>query len=221
MTTPWQTTSAGSSPRSMSASPAATRAPCWAKDSPPGKPKSGRPSMKPAKPSGSSACTSVKKRSVQVARVGLHQSWLLARLQTQARCDDVSRFACAQEWAAPQRDEWDSIARAGRGTLGKISRLPASRVVKRDWQVALEAALQVVGGLTVAGQIDACTAHVRECPRHDSDTRLPLARLRACADTGTRIGRRRPRRRAAVRRTTPRHWPSGRPRAVARTRAMG
>jgi hypothetical protein len=39
------------------------------------------------------------------------------------------------------------------GALGQLSRLPAAGVVERHGQAPLEAALEVVGGLAVTGQV--------------------------------------------------------------------
>jgi hypothetical protein len=65
MTIPWQTTSAGSSSRSTSASAALTRTSCSAKDSPPGNAKPGSPAANAANCSGACAMISAKLRSVQ------------------------------------------------------------------------------------------------------------------------------------------------------------
>jgi hypothetical protein len=71
-----------------------------------------------------------------IARIGLHQTRLLARLQTYALGDDVRCFAGAQQRAAPQDHEWMSAC-----ALGEIGGLLASGVVQRHRQVALEATL--------------------------------------------------------------------------------
>jgi len=62
---PWVTTSTGRGPAAISSSAAITRAVWWRKDSPAGKAKSGSARRNAAKPSGSSAETSSKERSVQ------------------------------------------------------------------------------------------------------------------------------------------------------------
>ena len=85
-----------------------------------------------------------------VARVRLHQPHVLARLQADPPRHDVRRLARTQERAAPQRGE----AVGGRA-LGELAGLLAPGVIERDGQVALEAALEVVGGLAVAGQVHA------------------------------------------------------------------
>ena len=41
------------------------------------------------------------------------------------------------------------------GALGELERLRPARVIERDLLLALEAAFVVVGGLAVAGQVDA------------------------------------------------------------------
>ena len=111
-------------------------------------------------------------------------------------------------------------ARPGRGLL-------ATGVVERDRQMALEAALQVVGGLAVAGQVDArghgesSSERVAGSPvralggqsagRVSSPAPRPgLGRRLALRDTGTSTARRRSRLRAAAPRTRPSRWPSGR-----------
>jgi len=64
--------------------------------------------------------------------------------------DDVGRFAGSEQRAAPEHTE------AMRGcALGKLVRLGAAGLVERHGQMALEAPLVVVGGLPVAGEIDA------------------------------------------------------------------
>ena len=116
-------------------------------------------------------------------------------------------------------------------------------------QLALEAALEVVGGLAVAGQVDASrrkasTAEDQACRRLSRQRCCGLVRLssprrrpggleHAClgragrlgcevdADTGTRRAAPRPLRPRRGRRTRPSHWPSGRRRAAARRRARG
>jgi hypothetical protein len=85
-----------------------------------------------------------------VARVGLHQAGVLARLQAGPRCDGVGRFARAQQGAAPQLGE----AVGGRA-LGQLGRLRAPGDVERNGLLALEAPLLVVGRLPVAREIDA------------------------------------------------------------------
>ena len=64
--------------------------------------------------------------------------------------DDVRGFARPQQRARPQRRE-----AVGGGPLGQVGGLRAADVVERDRLLALEAALEVVGGPAVAGQIDA------------------------------------------------------------------
>ncbi len=64
--------------------------------------------------------------------------------------DDVGGFAGAQQGAAPQHAE----VVCGRA-LGELLRLRKARGVERDGQMALEAPLEVVGGLAVAGEVDA------------------------------------------------------------------
>ena len=66
------------------------------------------------------------------------------------RRDDVGGFAGAQQRAAPQRAE-----AVGGGALGQLGRLLAAGVVEGDRLLALEAPVVVVGGLAVAGQVDA------------------------------------------------------------------
>ena len=100
--------------------------------------------------SGASVCTSAKVRSVQSPGVGLHQPRVLARLQADPRRDDLRRFPGAQQRTAPQRRE----AVPG-GPLGQLPGLLTAGVVERDRLLALEAALEVVGGLAVAGEEDA------------------------------------------------------------------
>ena len=58
--------------------------------------------------------------------------------------------ARAQERAAPEHGK-----AARRGELGQLACLRAPGAVERHRQMSLEAALQVVGGLAVARQIDA------------------------------------------------------------------
>lgn len=85
-----------------------------------------------------------------VAGVGLHKARVLARGQADALGDDVGGFARTQERRAPQRREG-----VGACALGQVTGLLAPGVIERDRKMPLEAALQVVGGLAVAGQIDA------------------------------------------------------------------
>src|SRR6202035_2490158 len=85
-----------------------------------------------------------------VARVGLHQPCVLDGLQADRPGDDVGRFAGAEQRAGPQRGE------SVRGRpLGQVDGLRATRLVERNRELALEASLEVVGGLAVAGQVDA------------------------------------------------------------------
>ena len=85
-----------------------------------------------------------------VPRVGLHQARVLVRLQADALRDDGGRFLRAQQRAAPQRGE----AVLGR-PLGQFGGLRASGVVERHRQLALKAALVVVGRPSVPGEVDA------------------------------------------------------------------
>src|SRR5262249_37092097 len=85
-----------------------------------------------------------------VARVGLHQPGVLARRQPDAGGDNVGRFPGPQQGAAPQREE----AVAG-GPLGELMGLFAPGVIERPGLLSLEATLVVVGGLAVAGEVDA------------------------------------------------------------------
>jgi hypothetical protein len=85
-----------------------------------------------------------------VARVGLHQACVLDGLQADRLRHDVGRFARAQQWAGRQRGE--SVCRR---PLGQVDGLRATRLVERNRELALEASLEVVGGLAVAGQVDA------------------------------------------------------------------
>ena len=89
-------------------------------------------------------------RSVRpVAGVGLHQPCVQFRLQPDPGCDDLRRFARAQQRAAPQRRE-----PVLGGALGQLGGLRATRLVERHRQLALKAPLEVVRGLTVAGEVD-------------------------------------------------------------------
>ena len=85
-----------------------------------------------------------------LAGVGLHQARVLDGLEADARGDDVGGFARAQQRAAPQRAK-----AVGDGALGQLRRLGAAGVVERHLLLALEAAFVVVGGLAVAGEVDA------------------------------------------------------------------
>lgn len=67
----------------------------------------------------------------------------------------VGRFARPAQRAAPQCGEV-----MGACPLCQIGCLLATRVVERDRQVTLEAALEVIGGLAVSGQVDASRAQV-------------------------------------------------------------
>ena len=156
-----------------------------------------------------------------LARVGLHQARVLARLQADAPRDDVRRFACAQQRAGPQRGE----AVRG-GALGQFGRLRAAGVVERDGQLALEAALQVVGGLAVAREVDVRGLAAEDARRADPSWPRPRAaqarrsrpirraRVAPAAGRATRTGPRPRWRRAQGRRTTPNRWSSSRPPAA-------
>jgi hypothetical protein len=85
-----------------------------------------------------------------VAGVGLHKPRILSGLQPNPTRDGVGRFAGAQQRAAPQR-----LKAVGHCPLGEFGGLFAAGVVERHLLLALEAALEVVGGLAVARQVDA------------------------------------------------------------------
>ena len=89
-----------------------------------------------------------------VAGVGLHQARVLFRLEAYALGDRVGGFARAQQRAAPQR------AKAVRArVLGELDGLRAPGRIERNRLLTLEATLEVVGGLTVAREVDgACRA---------------------------------------------------------------
>ena len=190
ITTPWQTTSAGRSPRSTSA-----RAARHARALLGERLAAGEGEVRVAVDEAGEAVgvfgVYVAEQAVgPVARVGLHQARVLARLQTDPRAHDVRGFAGAQQRTAPQADESESTRPCARA-LGQIGCLGAPRIVERDRQVTLKATLQVVCGLAVAGQVDArgviagdtgCAA-----PRRAGLGRAGLSRSRAtgcAASTG-------------------------------------
>ncbi len=88
-----------------------------------------------------------------VAGVGLHQPGILARLQADPTGHDVGGFAGAEQGTAPEQLEV-----IGGGPLGELGGLGASGVVQGYVLLTLEAALVVVGGLAVAGEVDAAGA---------------------------------------------------------------
>ena len=94
-----------------------------------------------------------------VAGVGLGEARILLGHEADARADDLGRLAGAGERAADERPHLD----AGDG-LGELAGLGAARVVERHRQVALEAALRVVGRLPVAGQVDHGTEFAANAP---------------------------------------------------------
>ena len=101
-----------------------------------------------SKRSGARARTSAKLRSVQSpASVSIRRSSSRGASPRRS-ADDVGRFARPQQRAAPQRHE-----AVRHGPLGQLPRLAAADVVERDGLLALEAALEVVGGLAVAGEV--------------------------------------------------------------------
>ena len=126
MTMPWQTTSAGSSPASISSSAALTRTSCSTKDSPPGNAKPGSAVSEGRELLGGLGDHLGEAAVGPVARVGLHQARVLHGFQTDRRGDDVGGFLGAQQWAAPQRPE-----AVGGGALCELGRLLAAGVVER------------------------------------------------------------------------------------------
>jgi hypothetical protein len=90
-----------------------------------------------------------------VAGVSLHQTWVLAWLKADSLGDYVGGFPCSEQWAAPQRSEV-----VGACPLGKVDSLRAACVVQAYRHLTLEAALQVVGGLAMACEVDVdCRNH--------------------------------------------------------------
>ena len=151
MTPRWQTTSAGSADgrARRSASPACTRSDCSANDSPPGIAERRVRALEAREALGVLGADLGERAVRPVAGVGLGEARVLDGLEADARGHDLGRLARAQQRAAPQRDDLDA-----RGDLGQRGGLLAARGVERHGQVALEAALVVVGRLPVAGQVD-------------------------------------------------------------------
>jgi hypothetical protein len=72
------------------------------------------------------------------------------RLQPDPLSDDIGRFPCPEQRTAPQRRK-----AVPDGPLGQLPGLLTAGVVERYCLLALEATLEVVGGLAVAGEEDA------------------------------------------------------------------